>query len=111
MLDAIGSAVSGLQAQSLKMDSTANNVANSQTEGYVPTDVSISENKQGGVRAQLQKPVAAPGVAQDAEIKQSQVDLAKEMTSLVETKNMYLANMKTMDSSEKMSGYLLDTVG
>jgi len=84
---------------------------NSQTEGYVPTDVSMSENKQGGVRSQLQKPVAAPGVAQDTETKPSQVDLAKEMTQMMETKNMYLANMKTVDSSEKMLGHLLDTVG
>ena len=111
MLDAMGTAVSGLQAQSLKLNSTANNVANSQTEDYVPTDVSMSENEQGGVRAQLQKPVAAPGVAQAAETKPSQVDFAKEMTTLMETKNMYLENMKTVDSSEKMLGHLLDTVG
>ena len=111
MLDAMGTAVSGLQAQSLKLNSTANNVANSQTEGYVPSDVTMSEKEQGGVRAQLQKPLAALGVAQGAETKPSQVDLAKEMTTLVETKSMYLANLKTVDSSEKLLGHLLDTLG
>lgn len=111
MLNAMNTAVSGMRAQELQLNSTANNVANSQSEGYVPSDVTMAEGANGGVRAQLQKPVAAPGVAQEAETKPSQVDLAKEMVDMVASKPMYQANMKSVDTADQMTGFLLDTQG
>ena len=111
MLSALGTALSGLQAQSVKMNSTANNVANSETEGYTPTGVNLSERVQGGVSAQRQRAVTLPSTTQDAESKASQVNLAKEMVDMIATKRMYQANMKTIDSSEKTVGKLLDALG
>ena len=67
MIDAMSSAMSGLQAQTLRLNSTANNVANSQTQGYEPSAVTMSEQQQGGVQAQLQKPVNASTESQMAE--------------------------------------------
>ncbi|MBN2645305.1 MAG: hypothetical protein JXR59_07525 [Desulfuromonadaceae bacterium] len=111
MIDAMSTALSGMRAQTMRLESSANNVANSQTEGYVPSSVNMAEGVDGGVRTQLQKPVAATGVAQDAENKTSMVDQAKEMISMMESKSMYQANMKTVQTSERMVGNLLDTVG
>nr|WP_320116195.1 flagellar basal body rod C-terminal domain-containing protein [uncultured Desulfuromonas sp.] len=109
MIDAMSSAMSGLQAQTLRLNSTANNVANSQTEGYAPSQVTLSENEQGGVRAQLQKPVNATSDAQTAENQTSKVELAKEMVDMVQTKQFYSANLKTVSVADSMAGDLLDT--
>jgi len=109
MIDAMSSAMSGLQAQTLRLNSTANNVANSQTEGYSPSQVTLAENQQGGVRAQLQKPVNGTSDAQTAENQTSQVDLAKEMVDMMQTKQFYSANLKTVSVADSMAGDLLDT--
>ncbi|PLX93344.1 MAG: flagellar biosynthesis protein FlgC [Desulfuromonas sp.] len=109
MIDAMGSAVSGLQAQSLRLNSTANNVANSQTEGYTPSTVTMTEAEQGGVRAQLQKPVTANDSSQSVENPASKVDLAKEMVNMMQTKQFYSANLKTVSVADSMTGDLLDT--
>nr|WP_320050913.1 flagellar basal body rod C-terminal domain-containing protein [uncultured Desulfuromonas sp.] len=109
MIDAMSSAMSGLQAQTLRLNSTANNVANSQTQGYEPSQVTLSERQQGGVQAQLQKPVNASTESQTAENQTSKVDLAKEMVDMMQTKQFYSANLKTVSVADSMSGDLLDT--
>ncbi len=111
MLNALGTALSGLQAQTVKMDSTANNVANSGSEGYKPTRVNLSENVQGGVSAHIEKTLSAPNSTQDTVNNASQVNLAKEMIDMIETKRMYQANMTTVESSDKIVGKLLDALG
>jgi flagellar basal-body rod protein FlgC len=111
VLDALGIAISGLQAQTVKMNSTANNIANTGSEGYKPTRVNLSENAQHGVSAHIEKTLSVFNSTQYTGNNAFQINLAKEMIDMIETKTMYQANMTTLDSCEKTVGKLLDALG
>jgi len=113
MIDATGSAVTALKAFQKKLDVTANNIANVNTDHFKKSRAILSEGENGGVQANVDQvgPVdpnetLANGESIDAE--SSNVDLVEEFTEMIKSETAYKANAKTIHSQEKMLGSLLD---
>ena len=108
------SALTALQAFSTKVNSNANNVANSNTDGFKKTRVTLSSVKNGGVTANVEK-VETPGSKffQEGnngleEIELSNVDLAQEIPDMSINSTLYKANLKTLQVADEMAGSLLN---
>ena len=91
-----GSALSALSAFGTGLNVTANNIANMNTPGFMPTSVVMNEDANGGVRVTLSK-------SQDAE-----VDIAKEMTDMMIEKLGVQANVKSLQAGDQMLKSLID---
>jgi flagellar hook protein FlgE len=94
-MDALSSALTGMQNATFRFDVAANNVANVSTPGFQPP---------GG-----QAPPVLPGVA--AEEHPSGVDLATEMVSLLTARTTYAANARVVDAARETGRSLLDALG
>lgn len=114
MINGISSGLSALQAIQKKVDSTANNVANLDTDGFKKTRVTLSEAALQGVEARVQN-VETPGplVYEQTEkgqtlVEKSNVDLTEELPAMMQSENALQANIKTIQTMDEMIGYLLD---
>ncbi len=114
MISAYQSALSALQAFGTGINSNANNIANSLTDGYKRTRVTYSETKPQGVAATVEKvDIQGPSVYEQTSnglelTEQSNVDLADELTGMTVNSDNYKANLKTIQTSNQMLGSLLD---
>lgn len=89
---------SGLQAAQQKLNSSAHNVANMNTQGFRSVEVSQEAvEPQGGVRTRTGR-AAQEGVA-----------LEKEAVDQMEATYSFSANLQVMKTQERMLGSLLDT--
>ena len=95
-LSSIGS--SGLQAAQLRLDASANNVANLNTPGYRRQAVAQQAvANSAGVRATVQREQQADGVA-----------LEKEAVEQMSATYAFKANLQTIKTHNEMMGSLLD---
>ena len=99
------------------MNVTANNIANSNTDGFKKSRTILKEGNSGGV-APIVDQVDTPGpvkqISEDGvtrEVEASNVDLAEELTTSIVTQSAYDANLKTIQTADEMLGSLLDIVG
>lgn len=90
-------AQSGMQAAQVQLNTSANNVANAQTEGFQRRQVQQSPQPGGGVATQ----VTASGQAGPA--------LEADLVNQLQAKNAFLANLAVFKSGNAMAGALLDT--
>ncbi len=140
LTSALSNALSGLAAQSKRLNATASNVANASTGGaapnspeaaagaptvYKPLQVNMTSqtltNGQGaGVLADvteiengysLSYDPDALGANSEGLVAVPNVDLAQEAVNLIETKALFKANAAVIRTQEEMLGSLLDTVG
>ena len=117
MIGSIGSSVAALKAFGTKMDVTAKNIANVNSDEYKKSKVILEENSKGGVDSHV-KTVDTPGPSivsvengQETKRELSNVDLTEEMTEMIVTQNGYNANLKTIETEDEMLGDALDIVG
>ena len=82
-------ALSGMRAQTTRIDAIANNVANSSTSGYASLNTSLTTVASGGVQATV-NPTA------------SDVDPATELTDLLEAEQSYKANAVVFETGADM---------
>lgn len=115
MISALHSAVSGLQAYSLKTQATANNVANLNTDGFKRDVVTLSSQVPQGVSADVGKDQSPGALVEETSsngtgemVEQSNADLALEMPDLIMEKNGFSANIKTLQTTDQMMETLLD---
>lgn len=127
-MSAIGSATSGMQAASLRLEKVARNVANVSTTGpvadetgattaYRPVDVRQSDTGNGvssrleprNPAFTLQNDPANPDADADGNVAAPNVDLAGEMVDLMTARTAYKANAKVMEAASGMQRSLLDT--
>ena len=95
-ISSIGS--SGLQAAQLRLDASANNVANMNTPGYRREVVAQEEaSESNGVRATVQREQDAKGVA-----------LEQEAVEQMSATYAFKANLQTIKTQDEMMGSLLD---
>lgn len=113
MISAYQSALSGLKAFSTKIESNANNIANSNTDGFKKTKVNNASVEPTGVKNQVSR-VSTPGPVSfqetDAGMQQvelSNVDLATEIVDMNLNSTLYKANLKTLEGVNEMTGTLL----
>ena len=102
-MDAISSALSGLQAASSRRQATGNNVANLLSDGYQATRVDLADQPQGGVRVSQVTKDQTPGNPGG-----SNVDLAREFTQSFVDGLLYNANLKVVQSEDERLKSTLD---
>ncbi len=93
----LSTAASGLQAAQARLNSTAHNVANAQTEGFQRQQTTGQALPSGGVQTQTGR-VPQPGA-----------DLAQDTVERISAAYSFQANLKTVQTADAMLGALLDT--
>ncbi len=98
---AITNNVSSIQAHQTLLNNNAHNVANVNTERFVPNEGIISGSENGSVRASIS---AEP----DTGAAQSQTDLSEELTEQAVVERSVDANAVAIRTQDEMYGSLLD---
>jgi flagellar basal-body rod protein FlgC len=114
MSDAFNAALSALGAFFRKVDVTANNIANLNTNNFKKSRVDIEEACPSGVKVSISR-VNTPGDSLPlSEINQNQetsnVNLAEELVTLITTEHAVSANIKTITAEDEMQKTLIDIV-
>ncbi len=113
MGSAIDSALSALGAFGKKLNVTANNLANVNTEGFKKSRAIFQDANESGVTVTLSR-VDTPGAPIPSEDgtgkmkESSNVDPAEEIVNLITTQHGFQANLKTIKTDEEMLGSLFD---
>jgi flagellar basal-body rod protein FlgC len=117
MISALSASVSGVKAFEKKLDVTANNIANVNTDEFKKQRALLSEGDNGGVKVEISQ-VDDPGYPKESvangevvEAESSNVDLAEELTEMIPTQAGYDANLKVVQTEDELLGSLLDIVG
>lgn len=96
MNSALSIAQSGMQVSRLQMDTAAHNVANNLTPGFRRQTINQSEQAGGGVTATLDR------------MPEKGADLAGDMVGQKMASYVFVANLRTIQTEQKMVGSLLD---
>ena len=113
---AINVAMTALKALDKKMDVTANNTVNVNTDGFKKSRVDTQEAYPAGVKVTISR-TDTPGMPLPDEEgilpprESSNVSLEEEMRDLITTPYEYRANIEVIRTEEKMQGTLLDIKG
>lgn len=133
-MDAIGTALSGMQASVARLNASANNIANANSNGplasagsplanaaaphvYQPVTVLQSPLATGGVAASIvprtpgYRPVSDPGSPHanaQGMIAAPNVDLVDEMISQLTAKLTYDANLSVMKTADQMQQHIIE---
>ncbi|MBI5847786.1 MAG: hypothetical protein HZB31_07550 [Nitrospirae bacterium] len=94
-----GISVSALSAYLTRLNVTANNVANMNTEGFKPSNAMLNTMSDGGVSATIRQ------------LDVPEVDLAGEMVDLIVTEIAFKANIKAIRMEDEITGSILDIKG
>lgn len=97
----ISSNVSSILSNQTYMNNSASNVANANSDGYIPRTTTINEAQNGGTKANT---TMATGTSS----KQSQTDLAKEITDQMAIEKITEVNIQAIRTQNDMLGSLLD---
>lgn len=88
--------LSGMHAAQTRLDSSAHNIANTETTPFRRQEVVQTEQKDGGVSTSLSKS-SMEGAS-----------LETDMVAQLQAKNAFLANLAVFKTSSQMTGALLD---
>lgn len=97
----ISSNVSSINAHQKMLNGSANNLANVNTDGFVPSDTAIISSDNTNVRAYTRS-------ATDNGSSTSQTDVAKELTDQIISQDAVGFNVTAMKTQDQMLGSLLD---
>jgi flagellar hook protein FlgE len=101
-------AISGLRAETARLATSAQNVANINTDGYQPERVVSHERAGGGVSTQVVPTYDASGRASAlAEPGPSQTDLAEERVAQLNSVHAYQAQLAVLRTADEMLGELV----
>ena len=89
---AMNTALSGMQAQTLRVSTAANNIANAATPGYARLSTQLSSGPNGQVSASV---TPVPSTGRDGD---NDVDLAGEMTDLIGASESFKANAAVFET-------------
>jgi len=117
MISPVNSTLSALQAYKKSMGVTANNIANVNTDEFKKSRATMKEGVNGNVEVDVAK-VNTPGHRfqelegnQMVEKETSNVNLEEELPDLMLTQRTYEANLKVLQTHDKMLGTALDILG
>lgn len=96
----ISNNISSIGAHHTMLNTTANNVANVNTDGFVPKDTRIT-NDSNSVRATTRK-------ADNNGSQKSQTDLAKEIPDQIIAQDATAVNVNVIKAQDEIMGTLLD---
>ena len=93
----ISSNISSIQAHQTMMNTSANNIANINSDGFVPSDSKITNNLLVNTR-----------IADDNGSPRSQTNLAKEIPDQIIAQDAVALNVAAIKTEDEMFGTLLD---
>lgn len=108
------STVSAITAESIRLDVTADNVANVSTDGYRAKRVTNEATINGGIRARIDQPPPPPPSpmmmeADGRERVLSNVNIESEVTQRVIAQRSFEANLQVLQASDQMTQSLIRT--
>jgi flagellar basal-body rod protein FlgC len=115
MSNAANIALTALSSFVRKLDVTANNIANVNTEDFKKSRAVLEEAYPSGVKVSVSQ-VNTPGMSLPADESHpdsketSNVVLEDELVDLIVTQHMYDANLTTIRTEEEMRGTVLDLI-
>ena len=115
MLNGIDPALSVLRALGKKVEVTANNVANVDTEGFKKRRAILQEAQPSGVTVSIEQ-VNTPGAPLPPDEgktgirESSNVAVEEETVDLITTGHAYTANVKVLKAEDEILGTLLDVL-
>ena len=117
MIPAVNGTLSALQAYKKSMGVTANNIANVNTAEFKKSRATMKEGVSGNVEVDVSK-VNTPGLRyqeldgdQMVAKETSNVNLEEELPDLMVIQRTYEANLKVLQTRDKMLGTTLDILG
>lgn len=117
MIPSVNSTISALQAYTTKLGVTADNIANVNTDEFKKSRATLKEGINGDVQVDINR-VNTPGRSyqnlegdQLVEKEGSNVSLEEEVPEMMVTQRTYEANLKVLQTQNKMLGTLLDITG
>ena len=93
----ISNNVASITANQTVLNTTANNIANVNTDKYVPKDTIVTNNLSTNTR-----------LADNTGNKMSQTNLSKEIPDLIVEEKVNAVNVNAIKTQDKMFGSLLD---
>ncbi len=96
----ISSNISSIQAHQTMMNTSANNVANVNSDGYIPSETRVISS-ENSLKANTFK-------ANDNGSKMSQTELSKEITNQIIAQDATEANVAALKAQDDILGSLLD---
>ncbi len=96
----ISNNITSIQANTTLLNVSANNIANVNTDGFIPKDTRIT-NDANSVRATITE-------ADDNGSSRSQTDLAKEIPDQIIAQDATAVNVTAIKTQDEMMGTLLD---
>lgn len=96
----ISSNISSIQAHQTMMNTSANNVANVNSDGYIPSETRVISS-ENSLKANTFK-------ANDNGSKMSQTELSKEITNQIIAQDATEANVTALKAQDDILGSLLD---
>jgi len=97
----ISNNVSSIQAHQQMLSTSANNVANVNTDGFRPSDTRITNSSNESV-------IATNTQADNTNAQRSQTDLAKEIPDQIVAQNAVASNVTAIKAQDEFLGSLLD---
>lgn len=97
----ISSNISSLMSNQTYMNNSASNIANANTDGYIPRNTTISETENKGTKANTT-------LASSDGSQKSQTNLTKEITDQISIEKVTQANVNAIRVQDDMLGSLLD---
>jgi len=97
----ISNNIASIGAHQTMMNTNANNVANVNTDGFVPSDTTITSNTQN-------TPQANVSLSDDNGSLKSQTDLSKELPQQINIQAGVEANVASIKTQDDILGSLLD---
>lgn len=107
MAQATNIAVSALSALQRKLEVTANNIANVNTDGFKKSRAVFQTQDSPGVSVSIEQ-INTPGILRPDGREMSNVSLEEEFVNLITTRHTYTANLKVIETETKMLGTILD---
>jgi flagellar basal-body rod protein FlgC len=108
---------SALQAFSRQIQVSANNVANSQTDGFKSSKALNYEGQKGQVGTVISRdesagPLVEDPLKNDGSLKElSNTDIAREMVQQISAQRGFEANTKPIQTWDQTVGSLIDVIG
>ncbi len=97
----ISSNVSSIMSNQTYMNNSANNVANVNTDRFIPQNTVIKESSNNSTQAVTSR-------ADDNRSEKSQTNLTKEITDQISIEKVTQANVNAIRTQDNMLGSLLD---
>ncbi len=100
-------AVSAITALDRKLDVTADNITNVNTDEFKKSRTIFQTKDVPGVSVVIER-VNTPGTMQPGGVESSNVDLVEELASLIITQHSQTANITVIETDEEMGKSLVD---